>query len=51
MGNTEHDMRAEIFNHYQKLSYSFYDTRIAGQLLVIIRITSDLFDITELLAS
>ena len=43
----EYDMRAEIFNHYQKLSYSFYDDQKVGQLLS--RITSDLFDITELL--
>ena len=43
----EYDMRAEIFNHYQKLSYSFYDKKKVGQLLS--RITSDLFDITELL--
>ena len=41
----EYDMRAEIFNHYQKLSYSFYDDQKVGQLLS--RITSDLFDITE----
>ena len=43
----EYDMRAEIFNHYQKRSYSFYDDQKVGQLLS--RITSDLFDITELL--
>ena len=43
----EYDMRAQIFAHYQKLSYSFYDEQKVGQLLS--RITSDLFDITELL--
>lgn len=43
----EYDMRAEIFNHYQKLSFSFYDDEKVGQLMS--RITSDLFDITELL--
>lgn len=43
----EYDMRAEIFEHYQKLSFSFYDNQKVGQLLS--RITSDLFDITELL--
>ena len=43
----EYDMRKEIFDHYQKLSYSFYDEQKVGQLLS--RITSDLFDITELL--
>ncbi|MFQ9515590.1 MAG: ABC transporter ATP-binding protein [Eubacterium sp.] len=43
----EYDMRAEIFAHFQKLSYSFYDDQKVGQLMS--RITSDLFDITELL--
>lgn len=43
----EYDMRAEIFDHYQKLSFSFYDEQKVGQLMS--RITSDLFDITELL--
>ena len=43
----EYDMRAEIFNHMQKLSFSFYDDAKVGQLMS--RITSDLFDITELL--
>lgn len=43
----EYDMRAEIFAHYQKLSFSFYDDQKVGQLMS--RITADLFDITELL--
>lgn len=43
----EYDMRAEIFGHFQKLSFSFYDDEEVGQLMS--RITSDLFDITELL--
>ena len=43
----EHDMRNEIFSHYQKLSFAFYDNQKVGHLLS--RITSDLFDITELL--
>jgi len=43
----EHDMRNEIFGHYQKLSFAFYDNQKVGHLLS--RITSDLFDITELL--
>lgn len=43
----EHDMRKEIFNHYQKLSFAFYDNQKVGHLLS--RITSDLFDISELL--
>lgn len=43
----EYDMRAEIFGHLQKLSFSFYDDAKVGQLMS--RVTSDLFDITELL--
>ncbi len=43
----EYDMRAEIFSHYQKLSFRFFDDQKVGQLMS--RITSDLFDITELL--
>ncbi|MBO5071957.1 MAG: ABC transporter ATP-binding protein, partial [Eubacterium sp.] len=43
----EYNMRAEIFDHMQKLSFSFYDDAKIGQLMS--RITSDLFDITELL--
>lgn len=42
----EFNMRKEIFSHYQKLSFSFYDNEKVGQLMSII--TSDLFDITEL---
>ncbi len=43
----EYDMRAQIFAHYQKLSFSFFDEEKVGQLMS--RITSDLFDISELL--
>ncbi len=43
----ESDMRAEIFGHYQKLSFSFFNNQKVGQLMS--RITSDLFDISELL--
>ena len=43
----EYNMRAEIFEHYQKLSFSFFDDQKVGQLMS--RITNDLFDITELL--
>ncbi len=43
----EFNMRKEIFEHYQKLSFSFYDNQKVGQLMS--RITNDLFDITELL--
>ena len=42
----EYDMRNEIFNHYQKLSFSFFDNQKVGQLMS--RITNDLFDISEL---
>ena len=40
----EHDMRNEIFGHYQKLSFAFFDNQKVGHLLS--RITCDLFDIT-----
>ncbi len=43
----EYDMRAEIFAHFQKMPFSFFDDQKVGQLMS--RITSDLFDITELL--
>lgn len=42
----EFDMRNEIFEHYQKLSFSFFDNKKTGRLMS--RITTDLFDITEL---
>jgi ATP-binding cassette subfamily B protein len=42
----ERDMRAEVFAHYQKLSFRFYDDRKTGQLMT--HITSDLFDVSEL---
>lgn len=43
----EYDMRAEIFAHFQKLSFSFYDEQKVGQMMS--RITNDLFEISELL--
>lgn len=43
----EYDMRKELFEHMQKLSFSFYDDAKVGKLMS--RITTDLFDITELL--
>lgn len=43
----EYRMRSEIFDHMQKLSFSFYDDAKVGHLMG--RITNDLFDITELL--
>ena len=42
----EADMRNEIFGHFQKLSFGFYDNQKTGQLMS--RITNDLFDLTEL---
>jgi ATP-binding cassette subfamily B protein len=42
----EYDMRNDLFEHYQKLSFNFYDNQKTGQLMS--RITNDLFDITEL---
>lgn len=43
----EYDMRSEIFDHLQKLSFAYYDNQKVGQLMS--RITTDLFDITELM--
>ncbi len=42
----ESDMRDELFAHYQKLSFNFYDEEKTGQLMS--RLTSDLFSLTEL---
>ena len=42
----EYDMRNEIFGHYQKLSFSFFDNQKVGQLMS--RVTNDLFEISEL---
>ena len=42
----EADMRRAAFNHIQKLSFSFFDHNRTGALMS--RITSDLFEITEL---
>ena len=43
---TESDMRRDIFTHMQDLSCSFYDKNRTGVLMS--RITSDLFEVTEL---
>ena len=43
---TESDMRRDIFIHMQDLSCSFYDKNRTGVLMS--RITSDLFEVTEL---
>jgi len=44
--SVEADMRRDLFNHMQSLSFSFFDRNRTGALLS--RVTSDLFDITEL---
>lgn len=41
----ETDMRRDLFEHLQKLSYSFYSNTKIGQLMS--RLTTDLFDVTE----
>ncbi len=41
----ETDMRRDMFNHLQKLSFKYYDSAKVGQLMS--RITTDLFDVTE----
>ncbi|MGI5984282.1 MAG: ABC transporter ATP-binding protein [Clostridiales bacterium] len=43
----EYQMRNQIFMHYQKLSFSFFDNQKVGQLMS--RVTNDLFEISELL--
>lgn len=42
----ERDMRRELFDHYQKLSFRFYDEQKVGQLMT--RLTNDSFDLAEL---
>jgi ATP-binding cassette subfamily B protein len=42
----ESDLRRELFEHYQKLSFRFYDGQKTGQLMS--RITNDLFSLAEL---
>jgi len=42
----ETDIRRDLFRHMQELGYDFYDRNRTGQLMS--RLTSDLFDITEL---
>ena len=41
----ERDMRQELFDHYQRLSFRFYDDQRTGQLMS--RITTDLFWLAE----
>lgn len=42
----ERDMRSELFEHLQKLSFGYYDEQKTGQLMT--RITNDSFDMSEL---
>ena len=42
----ESDLRRELFDHYQKLSFRFYDEQKTGELMS--RITNDLFMLSEL---
>ncbi len=42
----ERDMRRELFDHYQKLSFRFYDEQRTGQLMS--RLTNDLLSLSEL---
>ena len=42
----ESDMRRELFEHYQKLSFSYYDNQKTGQLMS--RLTNDLLSLAEL---
>jgi len=41
----ERGLRAELFAHYQKLPFSFYDNRNTGELMS--RLTNDLFSLSE----
>lgn len=41
----ESDMRKELFEHYQKLSFRFYDDQRTGQLMS--RLTNDLLSLSE----
>ena len=41
----ERDMRRELFDHYQELSFSFYSRNNSGQMMS--KLVSDLFDISE----
>lgn len=42
----ESDMRAKLFEHYQKLSFSYYDRNNTGEMMS--KLVADLFDISEL---
>lgn len=42
----ESDMRQDLFNHFQRLPFSYYDKNNTGEMMS--KIVSDLFDISEL---
>lgn len=42
----ERNMRKQLFEHYEKLSFSYYSTHNSGQMMS--KLVSDLFDISEL---
>lgn len=41
----ERDMRQRLFDHYERLSFSYYDQNNSGQMMS--KLVSDLFDISE----
>ena len=43
--NMERDMRQQLFDHYEKLSFSYYNQNNSGQMMS--KLVSDLFDIAE----
>lgn len=43
--NMERDMRQQLFDHYERLSFSYYDQNNSGQMMS--KLVSDLFDIAE----
>lgn len=43
--NMERDMRQQLFEHHEKLSFSYYDQNNSGQMMS--KLVSDLFDISE----
>ncbi len=43
--NMERDMRQQLFDHYEKLSFSYYSQNNSGQMMS--KLVADLFDIAE----
>ena len=41
----ERDMRKDLFDHYERLSFSYYDRNNTGQMMS--KLVSDLFEISE----